>query len=233
MSSSDEELYNATSVCVVTHPVICGDSSLGSTSRTRPPFPWETPGPKPLRTQTYSDPPSPTKVVLFSPRKITPLDPWPDTLSETWINVAIKPYERDSDNKVPMDHTLFPSTTIEALWLVQDRMVEVKGLVRFGLSGPEIVRRLVVRAVRWAVDVARNGSAGSSAADSKAAALEEYHGEDDDSLRADVDSEKVSRRSLSFITSQCSNLDLYNRLLRSRRRRRTPGVDPRYLILLW
>lgn len=101
--------------------------------------------------------------------------------------MSIKPYERDLKHKIPMDRTLFPSSTVDAVRLVNERMLELECMVG---GGKEIVRRVVVRpvlwAVRWAVDVAWPTASGSASnAGPKSVG-------DDESLRTVAVSEKVS-----------------------------------------
>lgn len=155
--------------------------------RSRHPFPWETPGPKPILTSSDS-------CDISSSRALTIDTPWTDSLTQLWIDVSIKPYERDLEHKIPMDRTLFPSSTVDAVRLVSERMVELECIVG---SGKEIVRRVVVRpvvwAMRWAVDVVAWPTASRSA--SNAGPKSVGHAGDDESLRTVAVSEKVGKAS--------------------------------------
>lgn len=92
-----------------------------------------------------------------------------------------------------MDRTLFPSSTVDAVRLVSERMVELECIVG---SGKEIVRRVVVRpvvwAMRWAVDVAWPTASRSA---SNAGPKSVGHAGDDESLRTVAVSEKVGKAS--------------------------------------
>lgn len=168
--------------------------------RTRPAFPWETPGPKPVRTSlfmTFSfEPPTPRTPSL--PLCFTGLTSWPDSLSTIWLDVAIKPYERDSCRKIALNQKLFPTCTHDAVELVQTRFQEVEGLARG--SGAMVVRKAMIRpviwAVRWTLGTVSSSRTGSTAPRPKGILKRRpsdiYHVGDDKSFRTDVDSEKVS-----------------------------------------